>query len=255
MRQVRSNNKMMNKQSSLLTVAPLLVLLLLWVLTAPACVPPYRVDVHYSLIDSFINSFIPGGSSSTIPADHSQVNSIETTTRMGLSTSVLLTWSPFVQVLTMVITGVLSLAVIRTASIAIDLGGTQATMMNHSLACRLLAWCSSFGWGRWMDDDHFTKKILLFVVGVETQVPPLPALRRLTNEVEGWSVISNQSSIVIIVIIIVASESWKEGRGERRKLRWWMEWWKARYCWFVLLIIPYLRYTYRSLHGLLFSTF
>ena len=139
MRQVRSNNKMMNKQSSFLTVAPLLVLLLLWVLTAPACVPPYRVDVHYSLIDSFINSFIPGGSSSTIPADHSQVNSIETTTMMGLSTSVLLTWSPFVQVLTMVLTGVLSLAVIRTASIAIDLGGTQATMMNHSLACRLLA--------------------------------------------------------------------------------------------------------------------
>ena len=223
MRQVRSNNKMMNKQSSLLTVAPLLVLLLLWVLTAPACVPPYRVDVHYSLIDSFIiNSFIPGGSSSTIPADHSQVNSIETTTRMGLSTSVLLTWSPFVQVLTMVITGVLSLAVIRTASIAIDLGGTQATMMNHLLACRLLAWCSSFGWGRWMDDDHFTKKILLFVVGVETQVPPLPALRRPTSEVEvlGWSVISNQSSIVIIVIVIMW---WMEEGGAEGNCDGWNE--------------------------------
>ena len=78
----------------------------------------------------------------------------------------------------MVLTGVLSLlvvVVIRTASIAIDLGETgyyDEPLARLVLGARLLSE---------MDDDHYKEDT--FFVGVETQVP-LPALRRPTRKVE-----------------------------------------------------------------------
>ena len=111
-----------------------------------------------SFIHSFIHSFIPG-STSRIPSDHSpHVNLIETT-RMGLSTHIISSlqdgthrcWCSLISPLA-VLQHSLRLIWLKQA--------TSTTAMNHlSLARSLGARLSE------MDDDHFSTKKILFLLG------------------------------------------------------------------------------------------